>query len=274
MSAVALPLASTSSALAAPTRTLSATLRILFTEMRYEVVRALRTRAYSLAAIGFPVMFYALFGLLLNRGESTGGVLVSKYLLGGYSVFGALGAAVFGFGVGVALDINAGWLELKRASPMPPLAYLLSKVAMAGAFSVLIVCLLTVLGVAVGHVHITLLEFAKIVGIAAFGAIPFSCLGMAMAFLVPPTSAAGIANLIYLPMSFLSGLWVPLGALPHVVQQIAHFLPSYHLAQMMYSALGASNKGTLLTHLGAIAAFTVAMLALTLVGYRRKEQNA
>jgi ABC-2 type transport system permease protein len=249
-------------------------LRIFITEIRYEILRSLRTRAYSLAAIGFPVMFYCLFGLLLNRNETIGSVSVAKYLLGGYAVFGSLGAAIFGIGVGVALDRSAGWLDLKHASPMPPLAYILSKCSMAVVFSFLIVCVLTALGITLGHVHITAIEFARIALIAAVGAIPFSCLGLAMAFTVPPTAAGGIANLVYLPMSFLSGLWVPLQFLPKFLQQIAPLFPTYHLAQMMYAALGAPSKGTLPLHLAGLAGFTAIMIGITWIAIRRREQNS
>jgi ABC-2 type transport system permease protein len=250
------------------------TFRILVTEVRYEILRALRTRAFSLSAIGFPVMFYILFGLLMNRGDTIGSVAVAKYLLGGYSVFGSLGAAIFGIGVGVALDRAAGWLELKHASPMPPVAYILSKCCMAVVFSLIIVSVLTTLGATVGHVHLTLAEFGRIAGLAALGSIPFSCLGLAMAFLVPPTAAGGIANLVYLPMSFLSGLWVPLQFLPKPLQQIAPLFPTYHLAQMMYAALGAPSHGTLVTHLTGLIAFTLVMAGVTWIAIERKEKNS
>jgi ABC-2 type transport system permease protein len=259
---------------AASTRSFAHTLRIFFTEIRYEILRALRTRAYSLAAIGFPVMFYCLFGLLLNRNETIGSVSVAKYLLGGYAVFGSLGAAIFGIGVGVALDRSAGWLDLKHASPMPPLAYIFSKCSMAIMFSFIIVCVLTTLGVAFGHVHITAIEFLRIATIAALGAVPFSCLGLAMAFTVPPAAAGGIANLVYLPMSFLSGLWVPLQFLPKILQQIAPLFPTYHLAQMMYGALGAPSKGTLAAHLTGLASFTVLMIGVTWIAIHRREQSS
>lgn len=248
--------------------------RIFLTEIRYEVLRALRTRAFSLSAIGFPVMFYCLFGLMMNRNETVGTVAVAKYLLGGYSIFGSLGAAIFGIGVGVALDRSAGWLELKQASPMPPLAYVLSKACMAVAFSLIIVSILTVLGISFGHVHITLSEYLRIMGIAALAAVPFSCLGLAMAFLVPPTAAGGIANLIYLPMSFLSGLWVPLRFLPHALQVIAPVFPTYHLAQMMYAALGAPSDGTFLTHILGLLGFTLIMLGITWLAYQKRADNA
>ena len=256
------------------TNGLSRNLRIFVTEIRYEFLRALRTRAFSLATIGFPAMFYILFGLLMNRGESLNGVLVAKYLLGGYAVFGSLGASIFGIGIGVSMDLSAGWLELKRASPMPPLAYVLSKCCMAMGFSVIIVSVLTLLGISFGHVHLSLAEFGTIAGLAAAGAIPFSCLGLVLAFTVPPSSAGGIANLVYLPMSFCSGLWVPLRFLPHAIQLIAPFTPTYHLAQLMYGSLGASAPGTITSHCLSLLGFTLIMIGIAWVAFRRREQNS
>lgn len=250
-------------------------LRILLTEIRFAFLGALRTKAFSLSAIGFPVMFYILFGLVMNRNENmSAGVSVAKYLLGGYIAFGALGASIFGIGIGVAMDRNAGWLDLKQASPMPPLAYVLSKCAMAVAFSVIIASILSTLGVTLGHVHLKWSEFGEIIGLAAAGAVPFSCLGLAMAFLVPPASAGGIANLIYLPMSFLSGLWVPIKFLPKILQHIAPVFPTFHLAQLMYGSLGAESLGTTVSHWMGLLGFTILMLGVTWLAFRRIEQNS
>jgi len=258
-----------------PTVTRPSSLRIFLTEMRFEVIRALRTKAFSLSAIGFPVMFYCLFGLLMNRNENiSAGVSVAKYLLGGYAVFGSLGASIFGIGIGVAVDRSAGWLDLKQASPMPPLAYVLSKCSMAVAFSLIIVSILTLLGITLGHVHLSLSEFGHMALLAAVGAVPFSCLGLAMAFLVPPASAGGIANLIYLPMSFLSGLWWPLKFLPKILQDIAPIFPTFHLAQLMYASFGAPSVGTTLSHWMGLLGFTVLMLGVAWLAFRRLEQNS
>ena len=99
---------------------------IFLRETRYEFVRAMRTKAFSLSVIGFPVMFYLLFGVM-NRGEAVHGQIVAKYLVASYAAFGVVGSALFGIGVGLAAERSSGWLELKRASPMPPLAYLAAK---------------------------------------------------------------------------------------------------------------------------------------------------
>lgn len=250
------------------------TSRILLTEIRFELVRALRTRAFSLSALGFPVMFYCLFGLMLNRGQSLDGVAVAKYMLGGYAVFGSLGAAIFGVGVGVALDIHAGWLELKRASPMPPLAYIVSKCATATAFSIIIVCMLSGLSIAFGHVHLSAVEFARMLTLAAFGSVPFCALGLVMAFLVPPNAAGSIANIIYLPMSFFGGLWIPISILPHGVQRVAPVLPTFHLAQLMYACFGATPQGSITGHVFSLIGFTLLMLGIAWIAFGRNEQNS
>jgi ABC-2 type transport system permease protein len=273
MSTAALPLA------AAPRNTFA---RIFFTETRYEFLRMMRTRTFSLSVIGFPVMFYCLFGLMMNRGASINGQQFAKYLLGTYSVFGMVGAALFGIGVGLAGDLSAGWLELKRASPMPPVAYLLAKCCTAMAFGVIIVSILAGLGTTVGHVALTLPDYGRMIAITLAGAIPFASLGLVLALLVPLNSAPGVANLVYLPMSFLGGLWIPLTVLPKAVQKIAPLLPTYHLGQLMlgiFDRTASNPRGyadpahTVLSHWFGLAAFTCFMLGIAVLAFRRREQN-
>ena len=261
--------------LSLPTVNRPDSLRIFLTEIRYAIIGALRTKAYSFSAIGFPIMFYCLFGLIMNRNETmSAGVSVAKYLLGSYAVFGSLGAAIFGIGIGVAMDRNAGWLELKQASPMPPLAYVFSKCIMAVVFSLIIVSSLTVLGITFGHVSLTFSEFVHIALLAGIAAIPFSCLGLAMAFLVPPNAAGGIANMIYLPMSFCGGLWIPIMMLPHILQKFALLLPTYHLAQLVLSAFGYASAGSTSSHWLGLLGFTLVVLGIASIAYRRLEQNS
>ena len=252
----------------------SRNLGIFASETRYEFVRLMRTRTFSLSVIGFPVMFYCLFGLLMNRGQSYGGMAVAKYLLAGYAVFGVVGTALFGIGVGLAAELSAGWLELKRASPMPAVAYLLAKCCTAMAFGVLIVSVLCGLGIAFGGMHLTLMEYVRMIGLAVAGAVPFACMGLVLALVVPVNSAPGIANMIYLPMSFCSGLWIPLKQLPHALQLFAPVLPTYHLVQLMLGVFGYASAGRTSTHWLALGAFAGLMMGIAWFAFRRREQNA
>ena len=118
-------------------------------------------------------MFYVLFGLVLNAKETIGGISVPTYLIATYGTFGVMGASLFGTASGLASDRGLGWLQVKRASPMPPFAYFAAKVILSMIFSAIVVSLLLVLGIIFGGVRLPLVEMARLLGnirgrIAAF----------------------------------------------------------------------------------------------------------
>ncbi len=248
-------------------------LRVYGKEIKYEFLKLLRRRSFSLSTIGFPVMFYLLFGIA-NRRDSIGHFMVAKYLLGGYACFGLVGAALFGIGVGLAFERTAGWLDLKRASPMPPLAYLVAKCTAAIAFGVIIVAILICISIGLGGVTLSLRELMMMLAFTMGGVVPFAAMGLLLALVIPANATPGVVNLIYLPMSFLSGLWMPIEVLPHWLQRMAPALPTYHLAQAMLGIFGYAQPGSMLAHWAALAGFTLLMLGISWMVFQRAERNA
>jgi ABC-2 type transport system permease protein len=248
---------------------LSYYIHVLRKETRYEFLRMLRLRAFSLSIIGFPVMFYLIFGVS-NRHTDT-----ARYLLASYSCFGMVGASLFGLGAGIAMERMQGWLELKQASPMPRFAYLVAKTISCAVFAMIIVGFLVVIGTTLGGVHMTALEVVKLAAITLAGAVPFASMGLLLSFLIPPTAGPGLINLIYLPMSFASGLWMPIWMLPHWLQKIAPALPTYHYAQLALNIFGyAQRTTTMTTHWEALIGFTCLMLGAAWLIFTRSEAKA
>jgi len=237
-------------------------------ETQYEFVRMLRTKAFSLSVIGFPVMFYLLFGSS-NRGN-----MYARYLMPSYSCMGVVSACLFGIGMGIALERAQGWLELKQASPMPRFAYLGAKVISCAAFALVIVATLVVLGITLGGVTLTAVEALKLAAVVLAGSVPFTAMGLLIALLVPPNAGPGIINLIYLPMSFASGFWMPISVLPHWLQALAPALPTYHLAQLALHIFGFAQAGSMMVHWEALAGFTLLMLGSTWILFQRSEARA
>src|SRR5580700_2230368 len=144
-------------------RPLGRTLAIYFKEAKYEFLTRLRLRAYSLSTISFPLMFYVLFGLVLNSKDAPiGGIGIATYLIPTYATFGVMGASLFGTASGLAAERGLGWLQVKRASPMPPFAYFMAKVALGMMFSAAVVLSLFALGVTLGGVHLTAMQATKL----------------------------------------------------------------------------------------------------------------
>jgi ABC-2 type transport system permease protein len=264
--------ATLSTVMITPRRTWSRTVKIFAKEAKYELLKNMRIPVYAISTIAFPVMFYVLFGLVLGRSSGARPNDNATYVLATMGCFGVMAVALFGFGVSVALERGQGWLQVKRASPMPIAAYFFAKLFAAVVFSTVIMALLITLGFTLGRVHLPVMTTAKLMGILVAGSIPFSAMGLAIGYFAKPNSAPAVVNLVYLPMSFLSGLWIPLFMLPHGLREFAKVLPPYHLSQLALNTVGMGmNPTPARGHVQALIAFTVVFLVLAAWGYRRDE---
>ena len=234
--------------------------RIYALEAKHEFLRLLRAPSFALPTLIFPPMFYLLFAVVFNPGG--GGFQANVYLLATYGVFGAMSPGLFGFGVTVAMDRERGWLTLKRALPMPPGAYLAAKLAMAMLFAVIIFSILALIAVTIGGVRLPASAWLLLLLVEVLGVLPFCAIGLFIGSRVSGQGAPAVANLIYLPMSFLSGLWMPLAILPAFIAKIAPLWPAYHLGRLALGAVGQAPGESVLPHVVALAAFTIVFLAL------------
>ncbi|MGD1065298.1 MAG: ABC transporter permease [Vulcanimicrobiaceae bacterium] len=244
--------------------------RITIAESRTEFLKLFRLPRYTIPTILFPLAFYAFFGLAFGASRGFAGTTVGTYLLATFGAFGVVGCALFAFGVSVAVERGQGWLLVKRASPMPPLAYLSAKIVTSVAFAACVVILLCALGAACGGVRLSVTTWLALFGALVLGALPFCALGLAIGSLAGPNSAPAIVNLVYLPMSFASGLWVPFDQLPAGVRAVAPWLPTYHLGQLALGAIGA-GRGTIVEHVLGLLVWTFAGVGLAAYGMRRDE---
>jgi ABC-2 type transport system permease protein len=252
-------------------RTAAATLAIYIKEAKYEFLKYLRLPVYSASTLLFPVMFYILFGLIMGNHSAGLPVSITTYLIATYGTFGVMGASLFANGVGIASERGLGWTQVKRASPMPAFAYFAAKTAVSLLFSLIVVLLLLVLGVAFGGVRLAAQQAIELVATLAASAIPFCALGLAIGYFAGPNSAPAVVNLIYLPMSFASGLWIPVEFLPRFVQRIAGGLPAYHSAQLALNVLHAGSISSPLRHWEYLIGFTLLSLGVARIGFQRDE---
>lgn len=227
-------------------------------EAKCEFLRMLREPAFCIPVIAFPALFYLLFGVLLNRGH--GGA--AQYLLASYGAFGVIGAALFGFGVTIATDRERGFLRLRRALPTPPGAPLLAKLAMAMLFAAIIACVLALLAATLGGVSLSAGQWLRLFAVQVLGIVPFAAIGLYLGTLVGANAAPALLNVLYLPMAFLSGLWLPLTMLPDWLARLAPAWPAYHLGQLALKVVGHDGGGAAWRHVLVLAAVTVACYLL------------
>lgn len=186
-----------------------------------------------------------------------------------FLVPGIVGMTVMQLGLfGVAF----GFVQLKRtgalrrlfATPTPPAYFLSAQVASRVVLGYLQVAILVGIGIWFGlQMFGSWLVLAVIIGLALliFLAMGFGIAGWAK----NEDQAAPVANLVSLPMLFLSGVFFPREAMPDVLRGITGFMP---LTYVNDALRGVMNEGAALVDLGpqllgmgvwAVIAFVVAV---------------
>jgi len=243
----------------------STTKSLYWLECRSELLKALRTPQFSAPTIAFPVVFYLIFGVILVGDEGAGR---SLYLLATFGMFGAIGPALFGFGVNVANERSNGWLDLKKISPMPIAAYIIAKLFMAAVFGLVVIGLLTTIAIFFGGLEISIARWLLMITTQLLCAVPFGLLGMAIGFRASPEAAPAVVNILFMLMSVFGGLWLPITMFPTIVQQFAWILPTFHSGQLALASTGMTSISSIVTHAALLTGFATIMALLAARNYR------
>jgi ABC-2 type transport system permease protein len=227
-------------------------------DAKYESLRLLRTPAFSIPILAMPILFYTFFGVLLNGGPHRPPEF-SNQMFVGWTVYGVMGPGLFGFGILVAVERNMGLLTFKRALPMPTGSYLTAKLMMAYVFALVVMAMLVTAGLTMGHVTLDPAKMLTVAAVMSLGVIPACAIGLFIGAWAPASSASAFANIVYLGMAFLSGLFFPLSGFLHDIRSI---WPTYHLVQLARAAAGMPTEGSMAVHAAVLAAISGVLILL------------
>jgi len=231
-------------------------LHAYITEAKYESIRMLRAPSFAVPFLLIPVMVYLLMGVVFFGAALRHDPKAAIGVFAGLTVFGMMGPGMFGFGVAVAGERQEGLLKLRRALPAPRAGYFVAKMCMAILFNTIV--MLTMIAAALGVARLPLgaMQMASLALINIAGALPFCAIGLFIGVWVSGAAAPGFVNLVYLPMMWLSGLFIPL---PKSLQGAAPVWPAYHLLQLSLGALGQAPAGSAWVHAAVLVGIAVAL---------------
>ena len=243
-----------------PTMSLSRLIAAYLSDAKYESLRLVRTPAFSIPILAMPILFYTFFGVILN---GKAGAEFANQMFVGWTVYGVMGPGLFGFGILVAVERSQGLLTFKRALPMPTGSYLASKLMMAYVFAIVVMIMLVTAALTMGHVTLAGGQLLRLAAVMSLGVFPACAVGLFIGSYAPASSAAAFANITYLGMAFLSGLFFPINGVLKTVQPI---WPTFHLVQLARAAAGMPSQGSIAQHMIILAIMT---LVLTFAAARK-----
>ncbi len=236
------------------------------------LVGLFRVPAFSVSTLVLPVMFFSFFGLPHARDHFRDGTSVGAYLLASFGAYAVSSVMVFSFGIGAATARAQKTDLLQRATPLPPWVAIAASVLNAMVFALVSLVVLFGFGVVAGGVREPAGTWIDLTVRLVIGSIPLLALGMAIGYTFSANAAPAVTNLIYLPMAFASGLFVPIESMPDFIQKIAPYLPTYHYGQLGWQAVGHAQEPLAKAVLW-LAVWTLVLLGVAVRAYRLEQMR-
>jgi len=224
----------------------------------------LRTGRAVVFTFAFPLVLLVLFNGLNGNASvdavgAAGQVKFAQFYTPAIGIFSLTTACYTSVILGIATARDSGLLKRVRGTPLPMSTYLGAWLTGAALTGFLAVVLLFVVAVPAFGVKIYLHTLPAAVVTLVLGAACLASVGLMVATLAKSADQAmPIAQLTFLPISFISGIWFPLEGAPDWVTQIARFFPLEHIVHAFGACFspGVANNGWSPNDLWSIVVWT------------------
>jgi ABC-2 type transport system permease protein len=213
-----------------------------------QIRQLLRNREASFFTVVFPLLFLVLFAGL-NRGGKVdvpgGKVSFAQYFTPSIATFAVVTSCFTSLVISVALERDQLILKRVRSTPLPPAVYIGARIAATVALATATAVVLFGVGVLAFGVHIYVRMLPAAIVTFLLGTATFAALGLAVSSLVPNgDSAPAMANIVALPMTFISGVFFPMAGAPGWLVKVANLLPLIHLVNAFSRPFNPYTRGS------------------------------
>ncbi|UFU14682.1 ABC transporter permease [Curtobacterium sp. C1] len=184
------------------------------------------------------------------------------------TAYGAMMAAL-SQAFSLVTERSIGWNRQLRVTPLSGWAFLVSKLVAAMAFSAVSVVITFAIAILGMHASLGAGHWAAAgLGIWA-GVVPFALIAILVGQFAKPAYAQPMFMVVFMGLSILGGLWVPLSVMPAWMGSIAHLLPSYWLNRIGQMGAGATGSAGMTEPALVLVGWTVVLAAVIVWRYRR-----
>ena len=236
-----------------------------------EIKIFLREPLGAIGTIVFPVIFFLVLGRLAGPKLGAASLPAGSFILVGLPVLTALFIAlnsVLSLVTIISIYREGGILKRLRATPLRPQTILTAHVLVKLLLTAATLALMLLAGKRYypTGIHVSWLSFTIALLIATWSILS---IGFVIASIVPTARfAQPIGGLILYPMIGLSGLFVPVAALPPVLHAIAQFLPLTYAVSLLQGIWNAEPWSAHIRDIAALAMVFVLCTALSAKVFR------
>ncbi|MFK7836459.1 MAG: ABC transporter permease [Sulfitobacter sp.] len=218
----------------------------LFAECALNLRILFRQPGFWIPTVLFPAMLYAFFGAQSGGGQWAVNAMAS------FAIYAVVGVGFFQFGVSVAQDRESPFATWQRTLPGGVTNQWIARIFASLIFSIIAVLLVIMLAQVMVGVDLKAAHWARLGLVCLMSVVTATLMGIALGSFTSARAAVPLANLVYLPMAYLGGLWVPPIAMPSAVNAISQWTPTRAMGELSWAAVsGAPWEARYLVLLGA-----------------------
>lgn len=235
------------------------------TYLHATAVPLLRAPGYWVPVVLFPSLLFSFFGVPPSQANPQ----IANILMASWSAFAVIGIGFFQFGVSIAQSRQEKWTDFVRTLPAGAGPKIAAQMGTAVLFLIMAVGLLWTLANFSTAVDLSLVQYARLAGALIVGVVPFVMLGIALGYALPARAAVPVANLMYLPLSYLGGLWMPPSMLPDIVQTLSPYVPTRQLGELVWAAV--LDNPIPWSSVQGLSLYTLLFMAVAVIMWRRDD---
>lgn len=234
--------------------------------IKVETYFTLRNWQSLVMAIGMPLAFYLLFSGIYQA-EMPYSYRV--FMMISMTASSLLSFNVFALPYNLTADKHNNWRRFLHHSPVSVVQYYLVKALRFVLLYSLAIGVVFSFGGLVRQITLPVGDYFMVILILLVGMIPFSFIGALISYLPSEETISMVGNIAFMAMSLLGGLWMPLMFFPQWMQNLAKWIPSYHLMQIIQNWY--TNRVWAWDSILALVAYGICFLVLIALVQRKIE---
>ena len=195
-------------------------LALIYLHWKAEMLEKTRMLMFSIPTVLLPPLLFLLLSVPFTHDHTSANLGLASYL-----ILAVVSVSLFQFGVVVANERLSAWDVYLRALPLAPWVRMTARILSALVFALSSAGCVIVLAICFTPISLNWSTIPLLLLAVLIGAVTFALFGLAIGYWVKPQAASALANLLYILLAFVGGIFIAPSALPALVNTFAPYLP-------------------------------------------------
>ena len=203
-------------------------------QLNFDLLIFRRNPAATFFTVILPLIFLVLFTSIFGNGTLDNGARVSTVYVPGILTLAIVSATAVNVAITMTTRRERGVLKRVRGTPIPPPVFVLSQSLAGTVIAFVMTIIISIIGRVLYGVSLQFETLPSLIISLIVGAMSFAAIGLAMTTIISSEDAApAVTNAVFLPLYFISGVFVPNDQVPSWVVTVGNLFPVSHLNQAL-----------------------------------------